>query len=130
MPLWLLLGVAISGLGVIAILLYMVTQVRRLEDQIDQLSNPATTPLSEFERSVLMTIVGFLDNDIFPTDQDIRRHLVSSAIPVHAALDVLSERNLISDEKLTDGSSFIDLTASGRKYVLDPKNFGKPPALG
>jgi hypothetical protein len=129
MPLWLLLGVTITGLGVIVMLVYMVAQMRRLEKEIDQLRHPATIPLSDFQRSVLMTIAGFLDNDVFPTDQEIRKHLVSSAIPVHAALDVLSERNLISDEMLTDGSSFIDLTASGRKYVLDHKNSGKSPAL-
>ncbi|MGY1918896.1 hypothetical protein N2A98_07435 [Pseudomonas sp. FJ2-5-13] len=121
MPLWLLVCTTISGLSVIAALAYALMELRRSECEIHRLRHPVDTPLNDLEHMVLMTIAGFLENNMHASRRDLQERVGTTPLPVQAALDVLTTRGLVGDE-LAGNAVYIGLTPAGRRYALHPDN--------
>lgn len=127
-PLWHLLAIIFTGLVLLALLIHQSRSLRNVEYEIEKLKKPPapivqpTTPLSDTEHSVIMTIAGFLENNKCPDDTDIMHHLCLTPLPTQAAIDVLTEKALIKVERDSNFFTYWELTPQGRKYALDPDN--------
>lgn len=126
-PLWAILVVGLGVLIIVAILLWSLNSAANkandLQAKLTEIENPTVPPLprlSDTEHAVVMTIAGFLENDHFPEERDVRSHLGLTPLTMQSALDGLYDKCLVEDQRDTNFNDFIDLTQKGRAYALHP----------
>ncbi|MGY1949481.1 hypothetical protein [Pseudomonas pergaminensis] len=127
-PLWQLIALLLFAL---LLSLYIFFQNRTLHAtnvENERLKNPPvrTKPpmpqLSDIEHSVLMTIAALLENNQCPDDHDIMEQLCLTRLPTQAAIDVLTDKSLITIEYDANFHNYWELTPKGRVYALNPEN--------
>ncbi|MFF5865948.1 hypothetical protein [Pseudomonas sp. NPDC012596] len=121
-PLWQLCALALFAVIFFCLNVRHSHQLVKVLLEIQELKNPSMLKLSDNAHRVVMTIAGFIENNQYPSSEEILRHLSISKLAVESALDEIYGTSLIHQCRDTAGYYFWDLTADGRSYVLHPEN--------